>query len=254
MTKVKINRSKYKKGFTLIEIIIASAITAILAGGAYACLRAAISTQSIVNERMDNMQTARSVLRVITEDLRATIPMLGESEFLGLDRIVGNAEGDNLDFATRNFSYRQPGEADFCEVSYFVIPSEVPGELMLMRRRDPTPDVKPLEGGRIEMIANGLRFLKFEFYDGIEWFDDWGTTDNIKPDEDSLLLPGNIYGIPNAVRITLSIGKPSDDPVKAMEDLQSGKRPEAPAILTTTVFIHASTKIDSQTLDGGTEI
>lgn len=243
-----------REGFTLIEILITSAITVIVAGGAYGCLRAAISTQSMVNERMDNMQTARSVIRLITEDLRATTPMLGESEFLGLDRIIKNAEGDNIDFATKNYSYSRPGEADFCEVSYFVTSSDVEGELILMRRRDPTPDTKPIEGGQIEMIARGLRYLKFEYYDGVEWYDDWGSTDNIKPDQDSLLLPGNLYGIPSAVRISLSFAKPSDNPGQTIRTRQPGSKQEAPANLQTIVFIHASTKPDAKNSQGGSEI
>lgn len=228
----------------------------ILAGGAYACLRAAVSTQAMVEERMDSLQSARAILKIISEDLRMAIPMQGESEFLGLDRAVGGTEGDNLDFATRNYSYQRPGEADFAEVSYFVSPAAVEGEMRLMRRRDPTPDLLPLEGGQVEMIAEGLKGIRFEYYDGIEWFDDWGSTDQIKPDEDSLLAPGNLYGMPSAVRITISVGKPSNPPIESQAPAP-GKltnKGEPPSILQTTVFIHSSTLIEPTEFSSESEI
>lgn len=234
------------KGFTLIEIIIASAIITIIAGGAYASMRAAVATQKMVQERNDSMQTARTILNMIRDDLRATIPMLGESEFLGLNRTLGEMDGDNLDFATRNYSYSLPGESDFSEVSYFVTPGPGANELSLMRRRDPTPDNKPLEGGRIEILASGIKSINYQYYDGIEWFDDWGSIDTIKVEEDSLLVPGNLYGIPSAIRITIVVGKPSDPEADPTLVENQNRKDEPPAVLHTTVFIHASTLIEQE--------
>ncbi|MCD8533720.1 MAG: prepilin-type N-terminal cleavage/methylation domain-containing protein [Verrucomicrobia bacterium] len=225
-------------GFTLIEVIVASSIVTILILGAMSCFRAAIESQKIVDERMENMQKARMVMQMIVDDLRQCVPMVGESEFSGMSRMLGSIEADNLDFATANSRPIQAGESLFHEVSYFVNPGAVEGMYTLFRRRDRHPDAEPLSGGAMEPLVGGLRFLKFEYYDGLDWYDDWGATESIQVEEDSLLAPSNMSGLPWAVRVTISIGKePSPEEMAAM--VSSGgfdaSDYERPAILQTIV-------------------
>ena len=72
---------------------------------------------------------------------------------------------------------------------------------ILMRRRDATPDPEPLEGGVQEEIARGVRGLRFEYYDGYDWFDDWGDPEG--KTKGMMYPPANSYGLPEAVRITI---------------------------------------------------
>lgn len=206
-----------RRAFTLIELVISAALMSIILMAAYACLRAGLLSRKLVETRSDVVQNARVAMSLISADLRCAGPLSIKYEFLGLDRMIEETEADNIDFATHNFSPRHPREGDFCEVSYY-LDKNTNGTFSLWRRRDPTPDAEPLEGGALEEIAQGLKSLSFEYYDGFEWFDDWGDPEGRRQGQDTNLLPSNMLGMPDAVRITLEFvsepraatGKPQD--------------------------------------------
>lgn len=122
-----------------------------------------------------------------------------------MDRVLGDMEADNLDFATLNYVPRRAGEGDFCEVSYFIAKEEENGEQSLWRRRDPGPDPDPFSGGALEVVARGVAGLRFEYYDGFEWYDEWGDPEDQWRGDSTVLDPGNLSGIPEAVRVTLRL-------------------------------------------------
>lgn len=198
-------RCGQSSGFTLIELVISSALTAMILVSAYVCLRGAVSSQKLIETRADALQTARVAMSLLTADLRSASVLSKDYEFIGMSRMIEEVEADNLDFGTHNYSPRAPREGDFCEVSYFVRKSEETGAYSLWRRRDPTPDPEPLSGGNLEPIAENILGVRFEFYDGFEWFDEWGDPDGRRVQSDSLLDPGNLTGMPDAVRITLLV-------------------------------------------------
>ena len=190
-----------RRGFTLIELMISAALMAIVIGSAYACLTAGLSGKRLIEARADGAQSARIALNMMAQDLRSTIPMRGNVEFLGMRRTVGSADADNLDFSTRNYNPKKLREPDYCEISYFLVRETGSDGFLLLRRRDPTPDPQPLEGGSQEEIARGVRSLRFEYYDGFDWFDDWGDPDG--KTKGMTYPPSNSYGLPEAVRITI---------------------------------------------------
>lgn len=169
----------------------------------YMCLSSALSSQKMIQARGEVAQNARVALTIMSADLRSACLLSKEFEFLGMDRMLDDIEADNLDFGTRNYAPRRVGEADFCEVSYFVGPEPESGKLSLWRRRDPTLDDEPLAGGSREEIARGVRGVRFEYYDGWEWFDEWGDPERKGKAQNSLLEQPNLRGLPEAVRITL---------------------------------------------------
>ena len=157
----------------------------------------------MIQSRAQAAQSARVALAIISADLRSACLLSREFQFVGLDRMLGETEADNLDFGSRNYTPRRLGEADFCEVSYFVDREPDSGKLSLWRRRDATPDNEPLAGGSREEIAQGVRGLRFEYYDGWEWFDEWGDPQGKGKAQNSVLPQPNLTGLPEAVRITL---------------------------------------------------
>ena len=99
----------------------------------------------------------------------------------------------------------EPDEGDFCEVSYFLEQEKDSDQLSLWRRRDPNPDGEPLSGGNREEIARSVRGLRFEYFDGLDWYDEWGEVKGQAKAENSLIEKPNVSGLPEAVRITLWI-------------------------------------------------
>ena len=212
-----------RSGFTLIELIISAALMAIVLGSAYMCLSAGVNGQRLIEARAEGMQSARTALNMMAADLRSAIPMPGNVNFLGMRRTVEGVDADNLDFSTRNYEPKRAREPDYCEISYFLTPDKESDSYLLIRRRDPTPDPEPLDGGAQQEIARGVRGLRIEYYDGFDWFDDWGDPEG--KTKGMLIPPSNSSGLPEAVRITI-VFDPETKPKRRDAGVRSASLPK----------------------------
>jgi type II secretion system protein J len=231
------NSPALRRGFTLMEMVISIALMTLILGAGYACLRSGILSQNLIHQRTDAFQNARVALNLIASDLRAACRLSSEFEFLGMSREIGADEADNLDFATRRYSPQASGEADFCETSYFLRKSPRSGLLTLFRRRDASPDRDPLAGGVEEPLAEGIKSLRLEYYDGYEWFDEWGDPQGKRKGQPDLRGRSNLSGLPEAVRITLAVrvGSPPPSQTQGMPPRESVTANEDPPFVVQTV-------------------
>ncbi len=222
-------------GFTLVELIIASAVMAIILSGAYLCLQVGLRSQKAVESRLDVAQSARVVLAMVAADLRTACTLGKDFEFLGARRAIGGLETSNLDFVTHNHSPAAPGEGDLCEVSYYADRHPRTGQLGLWRRRDPSLDDDPLSGGTREEILAGLAGFEVEYSDGLLWYSTWGLEPREKTRrESSALLPTNSYGLPEAVRISIAFAEPLADGGDSTASVEGGRgEPNSPVFRTT---------------------
>jgi type II secretory pathway pseudopilin PulG len=189
--------------FTLLELVISSALMSMILVSAYLCLSSSISSRKLIESRAEVAQSARVAMALMSADLRCACPLSKEIAFLGMQRTLGDVEADNLDFATHNYTPRRSGQGDFCAVSYFLDKEPQSGKFSLWRRRYPAIPLDPLSGGTREEIAQGVRGLKFEYYDGFDWYDEWGDPDGRKHTAEALKYQPNLEGLPEAVRVTL---------------------------------------------------
>lgn len=200
-------------GFTLIELVISVALGAIILTSAYLCLRAGFTSQELLEPRIDTLQNGRVAMDLICADLRAACPFASGAEFVGFRRSLGEVDGDNLDFATRNHTPRGANQGDYCEQSYYLERNSKTGTISLMRRRNPRLGFDPFSGGTREEIAADVAGFRLEYYDGFEWFDSWGEsnpallTPSGSPPASAArtILPPNATGLPEAVRVTLRL-------------------------------------------------
>jgi len=220
-------------GFTLIELVISAAIGTMILLGAYLCLSASLKSQKMIEPRVDTLQSGRVVLAMMSADLRAACPLDKNYAFLGMHRSMGISDADNLDFATHHYIPVHEHEADFCEVSYFVKSDSASGKLSLWRRRNPALALDPLSGGRNDELAHGLEGVKFEYTDGLDWYTDWGQTNDEKNTGLNAQAQANLQGMPEAVRITLSFAKTSTTQTNAEGDIL----PEPPLVFQTVVHL-----------------
>lgn len=232
-------------GFTLIELMISATLMAIVIGSAYACLSAGVNSKRLIEARAEGTQSARVALNMIATDLRATIPMPGSVEFVGMRRTVAEIDADNLDFSTRNYNPKRLREPDYCEISYFLMRDPESDSFILIRRRDPTPDPEPMEGGLQEEIARGVRGLRFEYYDGFEWFDEWGDPEG--KTKGMTLPPSNSYGLPEAVRITI-VFDPETRPRRETEEAKSDDEAKAPMTFQTVARLDLASLFNRQAI------
>jgi prepilin-type N-terminal cleavage/methylation domain-containing protein len=222
-------------GFTLIEIVISTALMSLILTSAYLCLKAGMDGQKLVEPRADILQNARVAASLLAADLRSACPLSTNYEFLGARRKLGEVDADNLDFATHNYTPRHPRESDYCEVSYFVDKDQETGQFGLWRRRNPTLALDPLSGGSREEIAQGLLGVRFEYYDGTDWYDDWGDEKGGEKAATSLRDHPNLEGMPKAVRITLSFD--SNPKSKPAAD-GAARKVEPPLIFQTVALLN----------------
>ena len=188
--------------FTLLEVVISAALMSLILVSAYMCFDAGIRGRRMIEPRVEVFQNARVAMALLTADLRSACPLSKDFDFLGTHRMLGAMPGDNLDFATHNYTPRHEREADFCEESFFLDKDPDSGRFSLFRRRNPTLAPDPLSGGSREEIATGLLGARFEYFDGLDWYDTWGEIKGTKK-ETSLREQPNLSGMPEAVRITL---------------------------------------------------
>ncbi len=215
-------------GFTLIELLISSVLMAGILAAGYLSLRGAISGRDLVESRADTMQRARVAMSLITSDLRAATPLVsdstGTSDFIGVDRMIGKVEADSIDFATHDYIPRRPHESDFCEVSWFVDKGS-DGRMSLWRRRDPKLDSDPLAGGSREEVARSVAGVRFEFYDGWVWYDEWGSSSGAGDFGSGVGLSSYSsggYGMPEAVRVTLLFASTEEESGNASRSSSHG--------------------------------
>ncbi len=219
------------RGFTLIEIIISSGLMALILASGYICLNAAISSQKLIEPRVEIIQNARVAMALMTADLRNACPLSKEYDFLGMHRTLGEVQADNLDFATHNYTPRRAGEGDFCQMSLFLERDPQTKQFTLWRRRNPHIGLKALSGGSREEIATGLRGLRFEYYDGFEWYDSWGDVEQRGRAQTSRRERYNLEGMPEAVRITLWF----DSNPRGRKDMNSVTVTNEPTLMFQTV-------------------
>jgi hypothetical protein len=175
---------------------------------------------------------------LMAADLRSACPMDKQLDFLGMHRTLGEAAADNVDFATHNYTPRRAQEGDFCEESFFVDQDPETKQLCLYRRRNPRLSPDPLSGGRREELARGVRGLRLEYYDGLDWYDTWGDAEGRGKPQSSLKPQTNLEGLPEAVRITLWL---DTNPQPRKTELEAtGEKPpvDAPLVFQTVARLN----------------
>jgi hypothetical protein len=217
---------------------------ALILVSAYLCLRGAISSQRLIEPRVEVIQTARVVLAQMSADLRCACPLSSESEFVGVHRLSGEVEADSLDFATHNYTPRHPREGDFCAVGFFLDKDPQTGRLSLWRRRNPTIAPDPLSGGIREELADGVAGLRFEYSDGYEWYESWGDAEGRRKGQTSLRYHGNLYGMPDAVRITLWLDATSKAMIPGEAGTGTGST-EPPMVFQTVARLNLAPTVQS---------
>jgi type II secretion system protein J len=222
-------------GFTLIEIVVSGALMAIILASAYMCLRACLAGQKVIEPRVELFQNARVAMALMAADLRSACPLSKDSEFVGMQRMLGEVQVGNIDFATHNYTPRRPREGDYCQVSYFVDRDRQTGKLCLWRRRNPTIGLDPFSGGSREQIATGVLGLQFEYFDGLDWYSTWGDTEKQRKQQFSQKQRSNLTGMPEAVRITLLL---DPNPRAKKQESAEEAKPEPPLAFQTVARLN----------------
>ncbi len=193
------NRPRNRPGFTLIEMVVAGIIAALLLGVVSGSIAQLGKAKNSTQRRHTAFLRADTALGQIRRDIAS----ISRSADLFYTRFViyagtnqsprGDLSRDEiLLFNTRLRTVRDQdyvGEGLEYESHYRITEDDFGP--VLWHRRDALPDEFPFGGGVATPLVDGVVELFVEAYDGIDWFNEWDS---------------DYDGLPVAVRVTVTAG------------------------------------------------
>ncbi|MCP4599952.1 MAG: prepilin-type N-terminal cleavage/methylation domain-containing protein [Proteobacteria bacterium] len=198
------SRTNMAAGLTLIEIMVAVVILAMVGITIWTATSQTTRTRNIITASHDRLHQVRVAFDYLTRDLasaflskhRATIEPTHDTVFIGQNQ----GDDDRIDFIafTHQRRYLDVDESDQCEVGYFLADDpEISGQKNLIRRESPILDLEPLEGGQYLILIEDVTEFDLKYFDMPmnEWQEEWNTTE----------ATGNIDTLPEQVQIRLVV-------------------------------------------------
>jgi prepilin-type N-terminal cleavage/methylation domain-containing protein len=197
-----------RSGFTLVELIVATAIFALVLSAAWSLFDSGRHLTARSEARSQLLQTARMAMKAIEDDLRgAFMPSAPyDTGFIGTSTGSVDQPLDTLQFITVNTNTMprslkadtaaQPiltPKIDMGQVTYWVEPDPLRPAHGLVRYRQPLLTAvagTTMKNEDVEEVAPDVVYVKFRYYD-TDWEDSWDTTQTA--------------GLPNAVEVTLHV-------------------------------------------------
>jgi prepilin-type N-terminal cleavage/methylation domain-containing protein len=228
---MKIVREGRNEGFTVIEILIAVTLGALILASVYGAYNMVVKTTKNYSKSSDIYQTARVVLDTMAKEISGAYQPLfagGEEVFLGVDEWYGGLENDSLSMITTTCLQGEEDEIgyDSFEISYYLGKGREDG-LLYMKSAPYFNLEEPFEDGEAVVLAENVRSLDFKYLkdpEEREWVEQWGGDDTDSSEGESVAL------LPYAVRITISLGLEGEEaPTRfsTVAPLPMTPRPEA---------------------------
>jgi len=166
-----------QKGFTLLEMLVAMAMIAVLAGSLYATMRIACAARTTSEGALAPATAAEAFFDALGRDLACALPPVGilAGLFTGVDGDddATGAASDTVEFSTRPIS--TPGTAaGIIRVAYSLASD---GDARQVRRQITSNLLAPeQEQPQEELLCRQVTALNFRYFDGSQWFDVWDST------------------------------------------------------------------------------
>lgn len=200
--------SRNCNGFSLLEILIAVAILAIVLLLTYQTSSQTLKTKKRIEEKELVYHAGRVAMEKMTLDIAqaflvTTKEHQGDAQGSPLMKTVFKGDESSLYFASLSHIrlFRDSKESEQTEIGYHLERDPDSDGQILERREAPFVDANPEEGGRWIPLTEGVKELKLEYYDGEQ--DDWVSSWDSNFDKKDRL--------PKGVRIRLTLRHPSSD-------------------------------------------
>jgi type II secretion system protein J len=170
-----------RRGFTLLELMLAVALLALMMSVVYGVVVSTIEAQQRIEELTAGSEVGPAILARVRNDIEAALVFDAERDwFFGVDRKSSWGDRDRLDLVTAvaalgaEDSQSDPRLHTINEVGYVVQPSnDRPDEGTLYRREDYWMDAEVLKGGRLTALHDRVTHFDVQYYDGQAWVSDW---------------------------------------------------------------------------------
>jgi type II secretion system protein J len=236
-----------KAGFTLVELVIAVAITALLMGAIMGILVNVLSSAERSEEMNSTQKIGHAIVNIVQRDLESTLLPEGakspsnQKEYF---RVIDGGDQDTMDFITVVPS--RPDEENkrgpISEVGYRVVSNQTYEEqdlFIIFRREDMwTDDEQPMAGGKFTEIFDRLLKFNVTCYDGTEWRDSW-----------DWVAMGRIMPMAVKIEIQLAVDKKRASSALTPEEIDRLQRESS---FTTIITLPLGEKYDAEKAAGGT--
>ena len=174
-------RTSHACGFTLLEVLAATAITAVLAGSLYTSLHVAFKARDSALASVEWVRKIDLAMELIKDDLQSAVVPNGVSAGALAGAFVGSANVDLLAFSGDTLSFFAapadvepgPGVGDIRQIEYSCQSSLDSNDLVLVRGvtanllASITPEPKE------EIVCRGVRGFILRYFDGSTWQNNW---------------------------------------------------------------------------------
>ncbi|MGC4044510.1 MAG: prepilin-type N-terminal cleavage/methylation domain-containing protein [Armatimonas sp.] len=211
-------KRKLRAGLTLLELIIAVAIMAILVGALAFAFSGGLNYERVARRRQTEAGRVEALEKRLTHLIQsARLPANGQTDTsgyfiaatesgdssLGAERITFQTTGDDVPLAARESAddFETQHEArgpvgGLAEVSLSMTAVGDAGNRQgLFERLQRPSDADPDQGGQERVLSPDVVRLGFEFYNGTDWITTWDTTDG----------GTEVYRLPAAVRVNYAM-------------------------------------------------
>jgi general secretion pathway protein J len=190
---------RHARGFTLMEVMVAVAITALMGTVVAMAFQTGLTAKETVETDADRYRQVRVAMNRMAREIGSAYV----SDRYDLKRFRDQndrptnfvGERDKLLFTTFSHQrlYTDVKESDQAVVEYFVEAStdrEAKGRQDLKRRVNPNVDDRMDRGGNTDVLFEGVKGLEFEYWDSEkkEWDNEWDT----RRTEQKALLPTRV--------------------------------------------------------------
>lgn len=189
------------RGFTLLELVIAIGMTAIVAGVIGAALRAAFQVRDRAQAATEVNRATDSAGEIVTADLAYCLPLGGTlaTTFTGAV--------DDVAFYISGSEPKSDVPGDMRKIEYAVVADPDAGQAgqMLVRRVTTNLLAPVMLDPPDEVVCRNVTLCTFGYYDGLAWNDTWDAS-------------GHPNALPMAVQMTLELSplRGSDTPRRTM--------------------------------------
>ena len=173
--------------FTLLELLVATAMTAVLAGSLYATLHVAFKARRSAVAAVEQARGAELAVELIRADIESAVVPSGilAGTFLGEDAAdkAGRPSDALMLHCTAGGAQVTEGAGDIRMVEFVCVPAEEGEGAVLLRRVTVNLLATNVQDPAEEVLCRGVRSFDLRYFDGMDWQNTWdsGVQDNALP-------------------------------------------------------------------------
>lgn len=158
-------------GFTLIEVLLAVALSALLLTAVYGIYFSINRSIEAATEDQDAFETGRILSELIKKDIRGI--RAGRFPLVGKNEVIEGLPVGQIEFVT---TARLTGEQmTLRRIGYALIVNNKNDRILV--RKESSDLVDPLDGvSRVFEVSRIISGFQFKFYNGTDWVEEWDST------------------------------------------------------------------------------